>query len=544
MLIRSLRHRAPMLWLLLPMMGGLVLGRVVPAPVSTVLLVLGAAACLIAALACTAQPVTWALLICMANTAMGWVYYELRRTRLPAWEELPPRQAELCVRVQRLFAPPEDGKRVSGIAQVVDTPKQLSELRGQRLYFSCRRTLEDRTPVRSEVLRVRGVLEPLPRSAPVDTFEGFLVNGGLNFRLTRGEILRAEQPASPYRLFCHRLRKQLGAILAQGLEQHPERVAVLQGMVLGEAAGLTAAQEKAFLQSGTMHLFSISGLHIAAIAVALHMCASLARMPVWIRSAFTVAALWLYVDVTGTVPSAVRAFVMVALVEGALLLRRPINALATLALAAWVALVVDPMQLFGASFQMSYGIVAGLLLLGLPLGETLQAATRPFTWLPSAAWTWRHRTVEWLHRTASGTVAIGLATFLVSTVATLLYFQIFTPGALVGNLLFIPISSFALWAGFLSLGCGLLGAGWLSSVFNHAAALILWIMDEAIALCVTLPASHVEGRFQSPMVGFVALSGLMILLLFGYSTRWGLHKGLWCVPFAWTAAFLVFGVTW
>ena len=34
-----------------------------------------------------------------------------------------------------------------------------------------------------------------------------------------------------------------------------------------------------FRESGTMHLFSISGLHIAAIAIALHMLLGLFRLP-------------------------------------------------------------------------------------------------------------------------------------------------------------------------------------------------------------------------------------------------------------------------
>ena len=88
----------------------------------------------------------------------------------------------------------------------------------------------------------------------------------------------------------------------------------------------------------------------------------LRRWPV-VRFAVGAGLLWLFVDITGGAPSAVRAFVMAVFLQAALLLMKPASVWAALVASAFAVLVVAPLQVFGASFVMSYGIVAALLLL-------------------------------------------------------------------------------------------------------------------------------------------------------------------------------------
>src|SRR5690606_40928374 len=113
-----------------------------------------------------------------------------------------------------------------------------------------------------------------------------------------------------------------------------------------------------------MHLFAISGLHIGVIAAGIHAFLSLLRVPRLPKLVTGLTLLWLYVQITGGTPSAVRAFSMVALFQLTLQLRLPGNPVSAVATAALLVLMVDPLQLFSASFQMSYGIVASLLLYG------------------------------------------------------------------------------------------------------------------------------------------------------------------------------------
>ena len=261
---------------------------------------------------------------------------------------------------------------------------------------------------------------------------------------------------------------RLHAILGIGLEDQPALAAILRAMMLGQVQELSGDQKGLFMRSGTMHLFAISGLHVSVIALCLQTLLNFLRVPRLPAALVGLTALWLYVDITGASPSAERAFLMCALVIAAFTLRRPGNVLSALAASALFILLVDPMQLFSASFQMSYGIVAVLLLLGVPLAEAMLARWPLFTDLPEGSWRWHHRWRARVWRWFLGLLGIGLATMLASMLTSVQYFRLFTPGALPANLILIPAASVVIGAGFASLLCGLPGFAAGSVLFNHA----------------------------------------------------------------------------
>ena len=218
------------------------------------------------------------------------------------------------------------------------------------------------------------------------------------------------------------------------------------------------------------------------IAGALQAMLLLLRLPASARLVLSLSLLWLFVDITGASASAVRAFVMAAFLQVAFVLRQPASPLAALAGSVWCVLLLAPQQLFSASFQMSYGIVAALLLLGLPLGEAWLARWAPFALLPKATWRWRHHAVDWAWRGTATAVAIGLAATLVSLVTGVKFFQLLTPGALLANLALIPAAMLATLGGFASLTAGLAGLTSLAVFFNHTAAITLLAIEWLVRL--------------------------------------------------------------
>ncbi len=540
---RSLRHRAPVLWLLLPFMAGLIVARTIsPLPSPLWLLTVALIAVIGAAILAAKRPHAWAISVCLALTFTGAAYYELRRARLSVWNELPPREARLTLEIERTFAPSPDGKRVSGLARVVQADTHLNELTGQYLYFSLARRAGEEAPIRSAKIATIGVLQTLPRAPPLNTFEGYLANTGVNFRLNRGRVINPVSKPTAYRQFCANTQQQLADFLSLSLEKHPDLAAISRAMLLGLQQELNEEQNQLFMRSGTMHLFSVSGLHIAVIALALEGVLGLLRLPRLPRFLVAATLLWLYVDITGTAPSAVRAYLMVVLLQVSFVLRLPVNPVATLGLAALGALLIDPMQLFSASFQMSYGIVAALLLLGLPLGDFWTERWQLFRLLPKATWTWWQHGLAWAQRGLLSVLAIGLATALVSTISGVIYFQLFTPGSLVANLVLIPAGSLVILSGFISMLCGLAGLGWLCATFNHASALVLLLSERGIDYFLKVPGVFLPARFPTTWFGFATLGMLLAALFWGYATRWEKRFGGIWPPFVIVALALIFGV--
>lgn len=541
--LRSLGHRAPLLWLVLPFMAGLAAARWGDWAVAwwQPALALGAAA--LAFARSERAPGVWAAALSVAMFCGGAATYAAQRARLPAWDELPPREARLALRIDRVFSP-GDPQRATGLATVVRADPHLRDLVGQRLYFSLDIRARESPPVRSAVVAAVGVLVTLPRHPPADTFDGYLASAGMNFRFTRGRVAGEEAPPHAYYRFCADMAARFKAILGEGIAaKRPALAALLRAMMLGETHELSDEQRTLFMQSGTMHLFAISGLNIAVIAGGIQAVLLLLRLPRWARFGVGTALLWLFVDITGGSPSAVRAFIMAVFLQAAFVLRRPANPLAALVASAFTVLLLSPLQMFGASFLMSYGIVLALLILGLPLGETWLARWAPWRDLPPAVWRWWHHAIAAAWRWSVTAVAIGVATTLVSLLTSVQFFRLLTPGALVANLLLIPAAMAATLGGFGALLCGLLGFGFGASFCNHAAALVLWAIEWLVQRSVTLPGAFVPAHFSAPWVGAVSLAALMLALLAGYSARWQRNRGGWWPPFAIVALALLFGTT-
>ena len=537
---RSLGHRAPLLWLVIPVMAGLAAGQIAEiAPPFWLLLAALTAAGL--ALLAADRPGWWALGLGIAMSFAGMAAYGLHRARLPAWDSLPPREARLTIEIARTFVQNDPGK-ISGLATVARADEHLRELTGQNIYFSLSLKKGEAPPLRTALVTTVGVLTTLPRNPPGNTFDGYLAGAGMNFRLTRGRILAEERAATTYARFCARAAERFKTILGLGLaEKRPELAGLLRAMMLGETHELSDAQHELFKQSGTMHLFAISGLNIAVIAGALTMLMwPLRRWPL-LQFGVGVALLWLFVDITGAAPSAVRAWAMAVFLQASLAMWKPASVLAALAASALAVLIIAPLQIFGASFVMSYGIVAALLLLGLPLGDAWMERWSPGRDLPKAAWRWWHHAAGEAWLWLAPALAVGAATTLVGLLTGLHYFGLLTPGALLTNLALIPAAIVVTLAGFAALLCGLVG--WIGGAVlcNHAAALVLLVIERGVALSVMIPGAFSPAQFTAGWLGPVGLLLLGTGMLAGYAAGWRRRVYYW-VPFALVGLILIFGV--
>ena len=539
---RHLGHRAPLLWLVLPFIGGLAAGKLGLAGAPLLLLAIAAVFVGAAGWSAWRESRLWAPTLVAGMLLAGVSAYGLHRVRLPAWDTLPAREAKLALRVDRVFVS-ADAKRASGLATVLRGDEHLRELAGQRLYFSLTLRKDEAAPIRSAEIAAIGVIVTLPRNPPADTFDGYLAGAGMNFRLTRGRVLAEEKPALAYYRFCARAAAWCHETLGRGIaEKRSELAGLLRAMMLGATHELSDEQHTLFMQSGTMHLFAISGLNIGVIAAAIHALLLLLRLPPWARFAVGAAALWLFVDITGASPSAVRAFVMAVFLQAAFVLRRPGNPLAALVASAFAVLLIAPLQVFSASFLMSYTIVAALLVLGLPLSDTWLARWTPWRDLPKPAWRWWHHGFDYIWRTSLAAIAIGVATTLVSLLTGVQFFRLLTPGALIANLVLIPAAMVATLGGFASLLCGLVGFTPGAILCNHAAALVLLGIERLVQASVQLPGAFLPARFAAPWVGPAALTAMLATLIAGYALRWKPRGGWWWPPFVVVTLTLIFGV--
>ncbi len=532
--------RAPLLWLLLPFMAGLALAE---ATAATARFTWPVAAGLGTAVATAAmgrkKESAWAVAVVLLAGTAGYLWLPLRDPAGGTWE-FPPREVDVEMEVEQLFPPTPQRKTFSGLARIITAEGPAAPLAGQRVYFSAIKRVSVLPDV-SGRYTYRGLIENVPRGAAAEGFDRYLDGLGVRLRLARGHVIAETRPPTAFRQFCERAQARLHGILLRGLEKRPDLASVYAAMLLGEKALLSPEQEAAFMRSGVFHIFSISGLHVGVIAGAILSAMKLLRLPARAGRITGLVVLWLYVQVTGGSVPAERAFLMIAFYLLAKIVRLPGNALAALAGAALVTLLGDPRQLFSTGFQMSYAVVTALVIMGAPLAERAQAAWRPWSFLPEAEWGWWRHAWRWIVRWLLAALAVTWTATLASTPSSIGNFGLFSPGALVANLIVIPLSSLALVAGFVALLAGLLGAGPAVVLMNHAAALVIVVMDWLVRRGTALPGVYFEAEFRAPWLGAAALVAVLASMAGATHSRWRRHALLWLPPLV-VASLLIFGV--
>lgn len=502
--------RAPLLWLLLPFMAGLIAADWRPPSLSELRWAGGGA--LAAALLAGAilrwrgrgSQTAWEIALMTAALTAGYAWLPLRSPPRFEWTG-PPREVSVVLAVEQVFPPAPQRKTFSGLARIVAAEPPVAGIAGQRVYFAAIRRIS-LLPEISGHYRYRGLIEPVPRSDGASRgFDRYLDSHGIQLRLMRGQLSGEEKPPHGFRQFCGRAQERLVRILHHGLGRHPEIISLYQAMLLGEKAVLSSEQQGAFMRSGVFHIFSISGLHVGVIALAILSVLALLRVPKRVASVTGLLVLWLYVQVTGGSTPAERAFLMISFLVASRVFRLPGNPLAALAGAAFTTLLLDPRQLFTTGFQMSYTVVTALVIMGGPIADHWRSAWRPWGWLPEANWGKTRIFLRWLGRKALVAIAITWAAVLASTPGSIGNFGLLSPGALLGNLLIVPLAGLAITGGFVSLLCGLLGLLPVSVLMNHAAALTIVIMDALVRRASGWPGVYFDAAFEQTWMGPAAV---------------------------------------
>lgn len=152
----------------------------------------------------------------------------------------------------------------------------------------------------------------------------------------------------------------------EGLLQREDALQLSSALIFGYRTNFNPELLQAFTNTGTIHVLSVSGLHVSIIFYLLHWLLRLmGRRPVWhdLRLLLILLAVWLYVLLTGMAPAILRAGFMISAFIVAELFRREQMSLNTLFLSAFIILILQPHTLFDMGFQLSYLAVFGLLTL-------------------------------------------------------------------------------------------------------------------------------------------------------------------------------------
>jgi competence protein ComEC len=148
---------------------------------------------------------------------------------------------------------------------------------------------------------------------------------------------------------------------------------MMEAILLGETSKLEKIWTEDFRRTGTFHALVISGVHVTVLAAVLLFFLRLCLIPDIPALAITAFAAWVYALVSGFSAPVVRAaggFTLYLIARFFFRRGRVMNLLAAVAL---VYMLLDPGQIFDASFQLSFLCVAAIGALAAPLLERTSA---------------------------------------------------------------------------------------------------------------------------------------------------------------------------
>jgi competence protein ComEC len=219
---------------------------------------------------------------------------------------------------------------------------------------------------------------------------------------------------------------------------------IINAITIGDQGGIPRELRNEFSRAGIAHLFSISGLHVGAVAVVFYVIIK------WLikRSEFmllkfqvprltarlTILPILIYTILAGFATPVIRASIMAILYLISIIIGKEDNKLSTLAVSAFIILLWQPLALFELSFQLSFASVLGILLM--------------------------HRLYPFKLNTLSDKLLTSVKTTCAASIATLPFivnsFGVFPVVSAPANLIFVPFVEFLIVPlGLLSF-CGFL----------------------------------------------------------------------------------------
>ncbi|WP_158828462.1 ComEC/Rec2 family competence protein [Mucilaginibacter lacusdianchii] len=253
--------------------------------------------------------------------------------------------------------------------------------------------------------------------------------------ITRRQFVKtATDQGNPLIAYALKMRQSMVAAFKQHIHD-PNAAAVASTLILGYKADLSPDVTQAYSTTGTIHVLSVSGAHVAVIFWFISLLLRPLRRYKYgkgLNIVLSVLLIWAYALLTGFSPAVCRAAVMISMLIISKSIYRQVHSLNVLAVSAFALLLYNPLLVTDVGFQLSYLAVFGLIVLQPIIAKQFNF---PNKWMQKA----------WYLCSAS--LAAQLITFPLSAY----YFHQFPIYFLISNLFIIIPSEVVMGLGMLFL---------------------------------------------------------------------------------------------
>ncbi|MDA8743157.1 ComEC/Rec2 family competence protein [Rubripirellula amarantea] len=268
-------------------------------------------------------------------------------------------------------------------------------------------------------------------------------------------------------------------------------------LVIGQRDFVDNPTRDLLLVTGTAHLLSVSGMHLAIVVTLANMIAMLLRFPLSVKVVFILLVCVFYTAITGARPPVMRAALLVTVFTVAIFARRPNQPINTLSLAGLVLLFCNPENVFSMGVQLSFLAVATLLFASGRMGSSTSSIAvknaidtdRQFEQLAESS---RSAPRRWLRqglRVVSALTWLSLCVSVISLPLVWHQFNVVSPISVVANVVLGPFLFAALAFGIATSLAGLIHPT-LAMLPSMGCGLTISLMRWIIDACAAIPLGH------------------------------------------------------
>jgi competence protein ComEC len=288
------------------------------------------------------------------------------------------------------------------------------------------------------------------------------------------------------------LQRALAGVIERRLPGEPGTL--MLGLLLGRTGELPDDLMEAFRRSGTVHILSVSGLHVGFVLLIAHALLRSARVAPRAARLLSLPCVVGFAVLIGPGPPVMRSTVMAVVVVLAGAMERAGSTLNAVGVAALALLALDPGCALDLGFQLSYAATLGIVLLYGPLREALPEArgrAARLTWLRDAL-------------LLSSAAQAASAPTLIAAAGQL------SVAAPIANLVVVPVSTFAVASGMAMLAAD--RVPFLGTLFAGSAWASLEVVERAARLTGDQAWSCVPVAARFAPAAFLCVAGLALAL--------------------------------
>lgn len=171
------------------------------------------------------------------------------------------------------------------------------------------------------------------------------------------------------------LHRWLAKFAAKGREELIRHLSDSAGplavaMVLGQRDYINIETRDLLLVTGTAHLLSVSGMHLAILVMLANFLATLMRLPMRAKIIWILVFCLFYTSLTGARPPVIRAAILVGVFLASVWLRRMNQSINSLSVAAFILILINPGNALNVGVQLSFLAVTTLVLCARNVART------------------------------------------------------------------------------------------------------------------------------------------------------------------------------